>query len=49
MYATLKDQLADDLSTLKAEGLYKGEAVISTPQSARIGVGDQTAAQLLRQ
>ena len=41
MYATLKDQLADDLSTLKAEGLYKGEAVINTPQSARIGVGDQ--------
>jgi glycine C-acetyltransferase len=41
MYATLKGQLADDLSTLKAEGLYKGEAVISTPQSARIGVGDQ--------
>ena len=41
MYATLKDQLADDLGTLKAEGLYKGEAVISTPQSARIGVGDQ--------
>ena len=41
MYATLKDQLADDLSTLKAEGLYKGEAVISTPQSARIGIGDQ--------
>ena len=41
MYATLKDQLADDLSTLKAEGLYKAEAVISTPQSARIGVGDQ--------
>ena len=41
MYATLKDQLTDDLSTLKAEGLYKAEAVISTPQSARIGVGDQ--------
>jgi glycine C-acetyltransferase len=41
MYATLKDQLADDLSTLKAEGLYKAEVVISTPQSARIGVGDQ--------
>ena len=41
MYATLKDQLADDLSTLKAEGLYKAEAVISTPQSARIRVGDQ--------
>ena len=41
MYATLKDQLADDLSTLKAEGLYKAEVAISTPQSARIGVGDQ--------
>jgi len=41
MYTTLKDQLADDLSTLKAEGLYKAEVAISTPQSARIGVGDQ--------
>ena len=26
----------------KAEGLFKAEAVISTPQSARIAVGDQT-------
>jgi glycine C-acetyltransferase len=42
MYATLKDQLADDLDVLKSEGLYKAEAVISTPQSARIKVGDQT-------
>jgi glycine C-acetyltransferase len=42
MYGTLEDQLADDLATLRAEGLFKGEAVISTPQSARIGVGDQT-------
>src|SRR6476661_4460415 len=42
MYSTLEDQLADDLATLRAEGLFKGEAVISTPQSARIGVGDQT-------
>jgi glycine C-acetyltransferase len=42
MYATLKDQLADDLETIKAEGLYKAEAVINTPQSARITVGDQT-------
>jgi glycine C-acetyltransferase len=42
MYATLKDQLADDLATIKAEGLYKAEAVITTPQSARIAVGDQT-------
>ena len=42
MYGTLKDQLADDLAGLKTEGLFKGEAVISTPQSARITVGDQT-------
>jgi glycine C-acetyltransferase len=42
MYATLKDQLADDLATIKAEGLYKAEGVITTPQSARITVGDQT-------
>ena len=42
MYGTLKDQLADDLAGLKTEGLFKAEAVISTPQSARITVGDQT-------
>ena len=42
MYGTLKDQLADDLAALKTEGLFKAEAVISTPQSARIKVGDQT-------
>ena len=41
MYDTLKDQLADDLATLKEEGLYKAEAAISTPQSARIAIGDQ--------
>jgi glycine C-acetyltransferase len=41
MYATLKDQLADDLASIKDEGLYKAEAVIGTPQSARIGVGNQ--------
>src|SRR6188508_1656919 len=41
MYATLKDQLADDLAALQTEGLFKAEAVISTPQSARIAVGDQ--------
>ena len=39
---TLKDQLADDLVSIKDEGLFKAEAVIGTPQSARIGVGDQT-------
>ena len=42
MYGTLKDQLADDLAALKTEGLFKGEAEISTPQSARITVGDRT-------
>jgi len=41
MYATLKDQLSDDLATLKQEGLYKAEAAISTPQSARIAVDGQ--------
>jgi glycine C-acetyltransferase len=41
MYATLQDQLADDLATIKAEGLYKAEVVIRSPQSARIEVGDQ--------
>ena len=41
MYATLKDQLVDDLATLKEEGLYKAEAAISSPQSAQIAVGNQ--------
>jgi glycine C-acetyltransferase len=41
MYATLKDQLLDDLATLREEGLYKAEAAISSPQSAQIAVGDQ--------
>ena len=41
MYATLKDQLTDDLADLHTEGLFKAEAVISTPQSARIEVGNE--------
>jgi glycine C-acetyltransferase len=41
MYATLQEQLTNDLETLKTEGLYKAEAAISTPQSARIAVGNQ--------
>ncbi len=40
MYAALKDQLTDDLAQLRADGLFKAEAVIRTPQSAQIGVGD---------
>jgi glycine C-acetyltransferase len=42
VYGTLKDQLAIDLATLTSEGLFKAEAVINTPQSARIDVGDQS-------
>jgi glycine C-acetyltransferase len=41
MYATLQEQLTNDLETLRTEGLYKAEAAISTPQSAHIAVGDQ--------
>jgi glycine C-acetyltransferase len=41
MYATLQEQLTNDLETLRTEGLYKAETAISTPQSARIAVGDQ--------
>ena len=41
MYATLKDQLTDDLAALHTEGLFKAEAVITTPQSARIEVGNE--------
>ncbi|HKX14309.1 MAG TPA: glycine C-acetyltransferase [Propionibacteriaceae bacterium] len=37
----MRDQLTDELVILKEEGLYKAEAAISTPQSARIAVGDQ--------
>ena len=46
MYAALKDQLTDDLAQLRADGLYKAEAVITTPQSAEIGVGEATVLNL---
>ena len=46
MYAALKDQLANDLATLRAEGLYKAEAVINTPQAAQIGLGDTSVLNL---
>ena len=48
MYGTLKDQLADDLAALKTEGLFKAEAVISTPQSARIARRRSDVDQFLR-
>jgi glycine C-acetyltransferase len=46
MYAALKDQLTDDLAQLRAEGLYKAEAVITTPQAAEIGVGGTSVLNL---
>jgi glycine C-acetyltransferase len=46
MYGSMQQQLADDLEQLRAEGLFKGEAVITTPQAATIGVGDRTVLNL---
>src|SRR5215210_5797121 len=46
MYAALKDQLAADLAELRAEGLYKAEAVITTPQAAEIGVDGRSVLNL---
>lgn len=40
MYGTFKDELARKLETIKAEGLYKDERVIMTPQGAAIRVAD---------
>ena len=42
MYAALKDQLRTDLKQLRADGLYKAEGVLRTPQAAEIGVGDSS-------
>src|SRR3712207_2849973 len=46
MYATLKDQLTADLYPLRADGLYKAEAVLTTPQAAEIGVGGRSVLNL---
>src|SRR5919107_1107224 len=46
MYAALKDQLTEDLAQLRDEGLYKAEAVITTPQAAEIGVGGRSVLNL---
>jgi len=40
MYGTLKEQLTRQLHELRAQGLYKAERVITTPQSARVRVND---------
>jgi glycine C-acetyltransferase len=36
MYTTVKDQLADELTTIRGAGTYKDERTITTPQSAHI-------------
>lgn len=46
MYGSMQQRLADDLDQIKAEGLYKSEAVITTPQAATIGVGDRRVLNL---
>jgi glycine C-acetyltransferase len=46
MYGSIKQQLTDDLAQLRAEGLYKAEAAINTPQAASIGVDDRTVLNL---
>jgi glycine C-acetyltransferase len=46
MYGSMQQQLAGDLEQLKAEGLFKAEAVITTPQAATIRVGDRNVLNL---
>jgi glycine C-acetyltransferase len=46
VYGSIQQQLADDLEQLKADGLYKAEAVITTPQAATIGVGEHSVLNL---
>ncbi len=46
MYGTIREQLTAELEQLKTEGLYKAEAVITTPQAAEIGVAGETVLNL---
>ncbi len=46
MYGTIKENLTAELRQLRDEGLYKAESVLTTPQSAAIGVGDATVLNL---
>jgi glycine C-acetyltransferase len=39
MYGPVKEQLTRQLDELRAQGLFKGERVITTPQSAHVRVG----------
>ena len=40
MYGKLKEQLQNDLNELKAEGLYKSERIITSPQGAEVKVNN---------
>ena len=40
MYSSIRQHLTDQLSDIQRQGLHKAERVITTPQDARIRVGD---------
>lgn len=40
MFGAMQPHLTDQLTQIRANGLYKGERVITTPQNAHIRVGD---------
>jgi len=46
MVNTIKDHLEAELDQLRAEGLFKAESVLTTPQSAHIGIGGRTVINL---
>jgi glycine C-acetyltransferase len=46
VYGSIQQQLASDLEKLRADGLYKAEAVLNTPQAATIGVDGHSVLNL---
>lgn len=42
MYTAVREQLAQELSDIQAQGLWKAEAIITSPQGAEIQVGGRT-------
>jgi glycine C-acetyltransferase len=46
VYGSIQQQLASDLEQLRADGLYKAEAVLDTPQAATIGVAGRSVLNL---
>jgi glycine C-acetyltransferase len=46
MYGPIKEQLAKELASIREQGLYKAERVITSPQGVRIGVGGATVLNL---